>query len=299
MSTTRDGETADRSLSALNRAPRSVQAGSPLRRATPLFSLALASLLVLSACSDSDPESDPDGEDAAETEEAAADGDENADQNADGESASDDDEEQSDEEENRFAVAELSDAAGNDLGSVEFLEAEGGVDVVVDLTDLNAGFRGMGIHEVGECEPQSSDDSDAVGDFLSAGDHIEGDVDDDEGVVEGEDELEEEEPDVPDRPEGELPEAQPEAGEGTHPQHAGDLPNLLVTEDGTAKSTVTTDRLSSDLLLDDDGSAFIVYASPDNHGNVPERYAPYGVDDETLANGDAGERMACGVIEDG
>lgn len=297
MSTTRDGETTDLSLSALTRAPRSVQTGSPLRKAAPLFSLALASLLVLSACSDSD----SDGDNASETEEAAAegdDGDENSADDADGEAASDNDEEQS-EEDDRFAVAELSDAAGNDLGSVEFLEAEGGVDVVVDLTDLNAGFRGVGIHEVGECEPQSSDDSDAVGDFLSAGDHIEGDVDDDDdGVVEGEDELEEEEPDVPDQPEGELPETQPEAGEGTHPQHAGDLPNLLVTEDGTAKSTVTTDRLSSDLLLDDDGSAFIVYADPDNHGNVPERYAPYGVDEETLTSGDAGERMACGVIED-
>jgi superoxide dismutase, Cu-Zn family len=80
-----------------------------------------------------------------------------------------------------------------------------------------------------------------------------------------------------------------------HPHHAGDLPNLLVNVDGKASMVVKTDRFKLADLFDADGSALIIHAEPDNHGNIPDRYRP-DPDDSTLATGDAGGRIACGVI---
>ncbi len=82
-----------------------------------------------------------------------------------------------------------------------------------------------------------------------------------------------------------------------HADHAGDLPNLLVMEDGTVTMSVLTDRVTMDDLLADDGAAFIIHADPDNHAHIPERYADEP-DEETLATGDAGDRLACGVVTD-
>src|SRR5690606_16982984 len=83
-----------------------------------------------------------------------------------------------------------------------------------------------------------------------------------------------------------------------HPEHAGDLPALLVTEDGLGFLTAVTDRFGvQDLVADDDGSAVMIHSDPDNYANVPERYAPDGPDDDTLGTGDAGSRLACGVVE--
>ncbi|GAB4510814.1 MAG: hypothetical protein OHK0046_08050 [Anaerolineae bacterium] len=80
-----------------------------------------------------------------------------------------------------------------------------------------------------------------------------------------------------------------------HPDHAGDLPVLLVNQDGTAYLSVRTDRFMTEDLFDEDGSAIIVHALPDNYANIPERYG--GPDAETLDAGDSGDRIACGVIE--
>lgn len=82
-----------------------------------------------------------------------------------------------------------------------------------------------------------------------------------------------------------------------HGDHAGDLPNLLVMEDGTAAMTFDTDRFAVADLFDNDGSAIIIHAAPDNYANIPARYHEPPPDDATLATGDAGSRIACGVIE--
>jgi superoxide dismutase, Cu-Zn family len=85
-----------------------------------------------------------------------------------------------------------------------------------------------------------------------------------------------------------------------HPDHAGDMPSLLVNADGTGELHFATDRFSLDNLFDADGSALIVHAGRDNYANIPDRYTSGGVpgpDDATLATGDAGDRAACGVIE--
>lgn len=91
---------------------------------------------------------------------------------------------------------------------------------------------------------------------------------------------------------------QQEAEEGTvRAERAGALPNLLINEDETGYLEVTAAGLSQQLLMEDDGTAVVIYAEADHHGNVPERYAPHGPDADSLATGDAGPRMACGVFE--
>jgi len=81
-----------------------------------------------------------------------------------------------------------------------------------------------------------------------------------------------------------------------HPKHAGDMPGLLVTSGGTAEARFTTDRFSLTDLRDADGSAVMVHALPDNHANIPqERYDP-DPDAITLATGDSGARIACGLV---
>jgi superoxide dismutase, Cu-Zn family len=88
----------------------------------------------------------------------------------------------------------------------------------------------------------------------------------------------------------------------SHGEHAGDLPSLLVNEDGTGQLQFTTDRFSVSDLFDADGSALLVHMGRDNYANIPDRYHShtydtFGPDTDTLATGDAGDRTACGVIE--
>lgn len=87
-----------------------------------------------------------------------------------------------------------------------------------------------------------------------------------------------------------------------HGQHAGDLPSLLVLDDGSAELQFATDNFTIAELDDADGTAIIVHALPDNFANIPTRYQSttegvFGPDSATLATGDAGGRAACGVVE--
>lgn len=90
-----------------------------------------------------------------------------------------------------------------------------------------------------------------------------------------------------------------EAGQ-THGQHAGDLPPVLLTQKGHAYSVSITDRLQVDDVL---GKAVLLHADPDNLGNVPTGTEPtqYTPNDKaaallTQSTGNAGARVACGVI---
>lgn len=84
-----------------------------------------------------------------------------------------------------------------------------------------------------------------------------------------------------------------------HGQHQGDLPSPLVLSDGTARLTFTTDRIEPAMLR---GRAVILHADPDNFGNVPtgtgaNQYVPGSTAvDLTNRTGNAGDRVACGLI---
>ena len=88
----------------------------------------------------------------------------------------------------------------------------------------------------------------------------------------------------------------------SHRDHAGDMPSLLINGDGRGFVAFATDRFTIDELRAGDGSAVMVHAGSDNFANIPTRYrSPAsppegGPDPETLATGDAGSRMACGVV---
>jgi Cu-Zn family superoxide dismutase len=82
----------------------------------------------------------------------------------------------------------------------------------------------------------------------------------------------------------------------THPSHAGDQPVLMVNTDGTGSLSFVSDRYRIGDLFDADGNAFIVHADPDNYANVYRYGTP---DSTTLATGDAGARIACGIIQAG
>jgi Cu-Zn family superoxide dismutase len=84
---------------------------------------------------------------------------------------------------------------------------------------------------------------------------------------------------------------------GDHGTHAGDLPSIYAMANGGGGTFFITDAFTVEDLMDDDGSAFMIHAGRDNYGNVPERYG--SPDGDTLAAGDAGPRVGCGVIEAG
>lgn len=79
---------------------------------------------------------------------------------------------------------------------------------------------------------------------------------------------------------------------------AGDMPSILINDDGSGEIRFLSDKLSEELLLDDDNSAVIVHEDPDNFAHIPERYAPDGPDEDTLSTGDAGDRELCGVVSE-
>ena len=70
--------------------------------------------------------------------------------------------------------------------------------------------------------------------------------------------------------------------------HVGDLGNITADESGVAKFTIRADRV--DLLGDRSvvGRGIVVHTDKDDLGK--------GGDDESLKTGNAGDRLACGVI---
>lgn len=67
--------------------------------------------------------------------------------------------------------------------------------------------------------------------------------------------------------------------------HAGDMPNIFVADDGTAKFHGFNSRITLDgdeaSIFDEDGAALIIHADEDTY----------------LSEAKAGSRVACGVIE--
>ncbi len=90
------------------------------------------------------------------------------------------------------------------------------------------------------------------------------------------------------------------AGHTGHPS-SGDLTSINVLQDGTGTLSTSTDAVTLDDLKADGGRAVIIHAGADNFGNIPNRYtlpdnAPVP-DEQTMSTGDAGARVACGVLQ--
>lgn len=166
---------------------------------------------------------------------------------------------------NTRLTAAMKDASGADAGTVSFDIKKGAADVDarVSLPTTAAGFHGFHIHSAGVCDPTSVDPaSGSVVPFFSAGGHLGGG-----------------------------------AGGQTHAGHDGDMPSLLVRNNGKGTLTFRTDRATMAKLLDADGSAVVIHAGPDNFANIPSRYSATGADTTTLNTGDSGGRSLCGVLQ--
>ncbi len=144
------------------------------------------------------------------------------------------------------AKAELKDAQGQPVGNATFTQTPAGVEIAVTVTHLPPGTHGIHIHAVGQCEPP---------DFKSAGPHF-NPTNKKHGLK---------------NPEG---------------HHAGDLRNLVVSDDGTgtyhAVDADVTLAPGPNSLLSPTGTSLVIHAAPD--------------DDVTDPSGNSGARIACGVI---
>ncbi|HEV2070152.1 MAG TPA: superoxide dismutase family protein [Acidimicrobiales bacterium] len=155
----------------------------------------------------------------------------------------------------------MVDAEGADVGTVTLTPEDGATRVEAEVSGIEPGFHGFHIHDVGRCEADAPD-----GPFTTATGHL---------VGEG----------------------------GAHGTHDGDLPSLYVATDGSASLAVTLDAFTVDELTADDGAAIMIHAGADNFANIPDRYTSSeagsdpGPDDMTNSTGDAGGRIACGVVE--
>lgn len=147
------------------------------------------------------------------------------------------------------ATANLVDSTGARAGVATFSDSAGTVQMAVSVTGLTPGRHGIHIHETGTCTPP---------DFKSAGGHF-------------------------------NPEAKEHGLENPQGPHAGDLPNLLVEEDGSADTTLTVPagRLAEGptSMLGTQQRALVIHADPDDQTTDP--------------SGNSGARVVCGVIERG
>jgi Cu-Zn family superoxide dismutase len=165
-------------------------------------------------------------------------------------------------------TTQLNDPSGTKVATAKFDFNQGYVTITIETTgtgQLSPGFHGVHIHSVGKCEAHSvAPTGGEPGDFLSAGGHF--------------------------MPRGE--------------HGGGDLTSLQVRKDGGALLETTTDGFTKADLLAGAGTAIMIHAGSDNFGNIPaDRYnqvngAP-GPDQTTMSTGDAGKRVACGVIGSG
>lgn len=165
----------------------------------------------------------------------------------------------------------VKNAAGEEIATAEFEFANGYVTVEVKTTQpgkLTPGFHGLHVHSVGLCQPNSTaPDGGEPGDFLSAGGHFQA------------------------------------PGHTGHPS-SGDLSSLQVRNDGSALLETTTSSFTRADLEAGTGTSIMIHSGSDNFANIPaERYKQNdgtpGPDAKTMATGDAGSRVACGVISAG
>ena len=146
------------------------------------------------------------------------------------------------------AHADLVNAQGATIGHAKLSTAHDGVKISVTVSQLSPGEHGIHIHNVGKCDGPA---------FTTAGGHF-NPTNAHHGIHNAQD---------------------------PHP-HLGDLPNLVVSEQGTGTLTFTaagaTIGEGPNSLFHDGGTALVIHAKPDDLTDDP--------------SGNSGDRIACGVI---
>ena len=146
------------------------------------------------------------------------------------------------------AVAEMKDANGRVLGRATFSPLAGGVGVWIQVvvSGLRPGVHGISIHENGVCQGPE---------FRSAGGHF--------------------------NPRGRQHGLAHREG-----ANAGDLPNMVVSDTGTARYEAANVRITlgagPNSLFKPGGTSLVIHASPDDQLTDPD--------------GGAGPGIACGII---
>lgn len=156
------------------------------------------------------------------------------------------------------AVSEIGEKAqskvlnneGKEIGTALYAQGNQGVLIEIEIKGLPAGKHGMHFHEKGICSDTH--------DFKMAGGHI-------------------------------MPTNKPHGYLNPEGPHEGNLPNLIVGQDGSAHVELYTDLISisgrggKPALLDKDGSALMIHQHIDDHTSQPI--------------GGSGARIACGVVK--
>lgn len=143
-------------------------------------------------------------------------------------------------------IVPLKNSEAKAVGEAKLLQTPHGVLIRLQLSNCTPGTHAFHIHEIGKCDAP---------DFTSAGGHF--------------------------NPSGKKHGVLNQQGE-----HGGDLPNIHVPESGALTVETVAAHVSlkegDNTLLDENGSALVIHAGPDDYHTDPA--------------GDAGKRIACGVI---
>jgi Cu-Zn family superoxide dismutase len=144
------------------------------------------------------------------------------------------------------AISELKDKDDRVIGRAFLREVSDGVLVRLEAAGLTPGLHAVHVHAVGKCEGPA---------FTSAGGHF-------------------------------NPLQKKHGLKSPDGAHAGDLPNMLVTKDGSGRFETKTDAITLHAgpgsIFDSDGSALVIHAGVDDYVTDP--------------TGNAGDRVACGLI---